>query len=107
MLARLVHSFLHLFTPRLTNNHRPKIFHPKSLAVLAAVIVGLNSGIRPLSGFSGGVLGYASDIQVFQVLEQINRQRLEAGLTELKLIRPAMITVMPVKIWPGIFPPLL
>lgn len=61
------------------------MFHPKSLAVLAAVVVGLNSGIRPLAGFSGGVLGYASDIQINQVFEQINQQRLEAGLPALKL----------------------
>ncbi|MBI5356779.1 hypothetical protein HZB78_04165 [Candidatus Collierbacteria bacterium] len=85
MLARLIHSFLHLFTPRLTNNHRPKILHPRSLAVLAAVVVGLNSGIRPLAGFSGGVLGYASDIQINQVFEQINQQRAENSLPGLKL----------------------
>jgi len=85
MLAHLIHSFLHLFTPRHTNNHRPKIFHPRSLAVLAAVVVGLNSGIRPLAGFSGGVLGYASDIQTTQVFEQINQQRIENSLPALKL----------------------
>ena len=85
MLARLVHSFLHLFTPRHTNNHRPKIFHPWSLAVLAAVVVSFNSGIRPLAGFSGGILGYASDIQINQVYEQINQQRTENGLPGLKL----------------------
>lgn len=85
MLAHLIHSLLHLFTPRHTNNHRPKIFHPKSLAVLAAVVVGLNSGIRPLAGFSGGILGYASDIQTNQVFEQINQQRIENGLPALKL----------------------
>ena len=85
MLAHLIHSLLHLFTPRHTNNHRPKIFHPKSLAVLAAVVVGLNSGIRPLAGFSGGVLGYASDIQITQVFEQINQQRVENSLPALKL----------------------
>ena len=85
MLAHLIHSFLHLFTPRHTNNHRPKIFHPKSLVVLAAVVLGLNSGIRPLAGFSGGVLGYASDIQITQVFEQINQQRVENSLPALKL----------------------
>ena len=85
MLAHLIRSCLHLFIPRHSNNHRPKIFHPKSLVVLAAVVVGLNSGIRPLAGFSGGVLGYASDIQITQVFEQINSQRVEAGLPGLKL----------------------
>lgn len=85
MLAHLIHSLLHLFTPRRTNNHRPKIFHPKSLVVLAAVVVGLNSGIRPLAGFSGGVLGYASDIQITQVFDGINQQRIENGLPGLKL----------------------
>lgn len=85
MLARFVHSLLHLFTPRHTNNHRPKIFHPRSLAVLAAVVAGLNSGIRPLAGFSGGVLGYASDIQITQVFDQINQQRIENSLPVLKL----------------------
>ncbi|MBI2309619.1 hypothetical protein HYU89_01855 [Candidatus Collierbacteria bacterium] len=85
MFAHLIRSCLHLFTPRHSNNHRPKIFHPKSLVVLAAMVVGLNSGIRPLAGFSGGVLGYASDIQITQVFEQINSQRVEAGLPGLKL----------------------
>lgn len=47
--------------------------------------MGLNSGIRPLAGFSGGVLGYASDIQINQVFDGINQQRIENGLPALKL----------------------
>lgn len=49
------------------------------------MVVGLNSGIRPLAGFSGGVLGYASDIQIIQVFDGINQQRIENGLQALKL----------------------
>lgn len=85
MLAHLIYLLRRLFTPHHTNNHRPKILHPNSLAVLALVVIGFNAGIGQIAGISGGILGYASNITETQVLEQTNLRRLEAGLQQFQL----------------------
>lgn len=85
MLARLVETFRHLFTPHHTNNHRPKLLYPASLVSLAALVLSANVSVRALSGVTGGVLGYVSDITIEQVLEQTNQQRIERGLSVFRL----------------------
>ena len=85
MLAQLIHTLRHLFTPRSSNNHRPKLLYPKSLAVLAGIVVLANAGIQSFAQVTGGVLGYASDITVQQVLEQTNQERINSGLSPLDL----------------------
>jgi len=85
MLARLHKSLLHLFTPHPANNHRPRLLEPSLLSVLAAIILVTNSGVRIFAQVTGGILGYASDITVEQVLTLTNQRRLDAGLPSLKL----------------------
>lgn len=84
MLARLGRSLLHLFSPHPANNHRPGLLEPSLLSVLAIVILLTNSGVRIFAQVRGGVLGYASDITVNEVLAQTNQRRLDAGLPALK-----------------------
>lgn len=83
MLAHLGRTLRHLFLPHHSNNHRPKLLCPHSLATLAIIVGFTNVALQPLSGVVGGVLGYASDITIDQVLEQTNKRREEAGLTPL------------------------
>lgn len=85
MLARLFRSCLHLFTPHPANNHRPRLLEPSLLSVLAIVILLANSGVKIFAQVSGGILGYASDITVQDVLAQTNQRRLDTGLPVLKL----------------------
>lgn len=85
MLAHLLETLRHLFTPHHTNNHRPKLLYPASLVSLAAIVLSTNVSVRALAGVTGSVLGYASDITSEQVLEQVNQQRVERGLSVFRL----------------------
>ena len=78
-------AFIHLFHPHHTNNHRPHLLHPQGLAVLVAIFLFSNSSIKLLAQVRGGVLGYASSITPQSVLDGINAQRIEAGLSPLCL----------------------
>ena len=76
----------HLFTPHVTNNHRPRILHPAGLAVVMGVFLLLNSWVRLLSAATlprGVVLGYASNITTTQVIDLTNAERAKAGLPSL------------------------
>ncbi len=85
MLARLARSCLHLLSPHPANNHRPKLLHPAMLSALAALMILTNSGLKIFAQVTGGILGYASDITVEQILTLTNQRRLDAGLPALKL----------------------
>ena len=85
MLARLYKSLLHLFTPHPANNHRPRLLEPSLLSALAIFILLANSGVKIFAQVQGGILGYASDITVEQILTLTNQHRLDAGLPALKL----------------------
>ena len=87
---RLIEVLSHLFHPRKSNNHRPRILHPEEYGFL--ILIGLIAfvGIRLLGLFSfpaGFVLGFSSSITSGQVIEQTNGQRqaltISIGLTLL------------------------
>lgn len=85
---RIVEVIAHLFHPRRSNNHRPKILHASSLFSLALIAVGMVALISQkvvLQTVTGGVLGYASDITAEQVVSQTNMERMKAGLAPLKV----------------------
>lgn len=84
MLVRLYKSLLHLLTPHPANNHRPRLLEPSLLSALAIVILLTNSGVRIFAQVTGGILGFASDITVNDVLNLTNQHRLDAGLPALK-----------------------
>lgn len=77
----------HLFTPHRSNNHRPHLLHPSSIAVLVALVLFTNSSLELVKAAPprGLVLGYASNINTSQVLEATNRKRLLHGLRPLSL----------------------
>lgn len=75
----------HWFTPRHTNNHRPKILHPEGFFVLATLVVvfGILLKTTPQLSHLGSVLGYSSSITPDEVLTSINVERNKAGLGSL------------------------
>lgn len=85
MLAHLFRTLRHLFLPHESNNHRPKILYPKSLVVLALIVAAANASLPSFAMVHGGVLGYASDITIQQVLDETNQRRSSNGLSELTI----------------------
>lgn len=77
----------HFFTPKFSNNHRPRLLQPLGLSLLASIILLVASSLELIKAFSpdGLVLGYASNITSSQVFESTNQQRLKQGLLPLKL----------------------
>ena len=84
----LLAHLAHLFTPRRSNNHRPKILHPDFLVYLGITAVGffaLVNTFRFFPSLHNSVLGFASDITVDQVVTYTNQQRSKQGLQPLTL----------------------
>jgi len=81
----LVTSLRHLFIPQHTNNHRAKALHVDALLVYVLLFALFNLGIRAAHKIVPDVLGYATDINVQQLLGGTNAKRQEAGLSPLTL----------------------
>jgi hypothetical protein len=78
-----INLFLHLFIPQHTNNHRAKALHVDALLVYVLMFALFNLGIRAAHKVAPSVLGYATDINVQQLLAGTNAKRQEAGLGPL------------------------
>lgn len=76
----------HLFHPQRSNNHRPRVLHPRAYPYLALIALGffglLHSSVVSLDRF-GYVLGFASSITPGQVIEATNVERTRLGLPPL------------------------
>lgn len=85
MDVSMLDTIRHLFTPHHTNNHRPKIIHPKGMALMIGVILLSSSSVEILREYQpeGIVLGYASNISASEVLNQTNQQRIDSNLPPL------------------------
>lgn len=85
---QIFEAIVHLFHPGRSNNHRAKILHASSYFSLGFIAIGITALILQygvLNAVLGGVLGYASDITVDQVVSATNVERSQAGLLPLKL----------------------
>ncbi len=81
-------TILHLFHPRRSNNHRAKLLHPDNIFSIALILIGFGLAINNLSFVSkdlGGILGYASNISVQQVVSLTNTERAKNGLGSVSL----------------------
>lgn len=88
LLAQFSQHLQHLFIPRRSNNHRPKILHPDFLVYLGIGAVGffaLVNTFRFFPSLHNSVLGFASDISVDQVVTYTNQERSNQGLQPLTL----------------------
>jgi hypothetical protein len=80
-----INYLLHFLIPQHTNNHRAKALHIDSLLVYVLLFALFNLGIRAAHKVAPAVLGYATDINVQQLLSATNAKRQEAGLSALTL----------------------
>ncbi len=79
-------TLAHLFHPRRSNNHRPRLLHPEVLLILCMLMVGVfttMNAIERMPGRLGSVLGFASSITPSQVIQETNEQRTKVGLPVL------------------------
>ena len=79
-------TFAHLFYPRRSNNHRPRVLHEESFLSLVGLVVGFFIFIlisNQLNSKLGNVLGFASDITMIDVIAQTNQERAKNGLGAL------------------------
>lgn len=81
-------TWLHLFHPRRSNNHRPHLLHAESLFVIVAIAITFVGVLTALtntwSAATGHVLGFATEILVEQVVTQTNAKRQALGLPALQ-----------------------
>ncbi|PWU22495.1 hypothetical protein C5B42_05770 [Candidatus Cerribacteria bacterium 'Amazon FNV 2010 28 9'] len=81
-------TIAHLFSPRTSNNHRPRILHLEGLLVVGAILVGCKLLVGTLSTshtIVPAVLGFSSSITASQVVAQTNEQRTNGGLAPLSI----------------------
>ncbi|MBI3887705.1 hypothetical protein HY310_01405 [Candidatus Microgenomates bacterium] len=76
---KLVEGFLHFFTPRHTNNHKARALHISSITTYIALLLVFQVFITGVAKFSPGILGYASNISVGDLLRYTNDRRLANG----------------------------
>lgn len=84
---RLLKTLAHIFHPQRSNNHRPKILHPKPLLLLAVVAVMFYEMVGFTATYnykSGSILGYASNITSDQIIAVTNTARSKESLSTLK-----------------------
>lgn len=85
-MRKLSDIFAHIFHPRRSNNHRPRLLHPEALFFLVLISSGFVALLHLFSGLSSpnnSVLGYASTITPRQVIRLTNEQRASSGLEPL------------------------
>jgi len=80
-----INYLLHFFIPQHTNNHRAKALHIDSLLVYVLLFALFNLSLRAMHKVLPDVLGYATDINVQQLMADTNAKRQEAGLSSLTL----------------------
>ena len=75
----------HFFVPRSSNKHRSRSLHFSSLLVYLILLSFVHVGLNQLSRHTGLILGYASNINVTDLLTDTNQKRKELGLSTLVL----------------------
>lgn len=79
------YQFIHHFIPHPTNRTRARLLSQKALTVYCLIFLSILVGFKLFTHVYPGVLGYASDIKVKELLDLTNKKREEAGLKPLVL----------------------
>ncbi|MEK7565588.1 MAG: CAP domain-containing protein [Patescibacteria group bacterium] len=82
---QVVEVFLHLFTPRHTNNQRPRALHLSAISFYIGVLLVFQIGLTFLVRVAPGVLGYATNITIDDLLKNTNEQRIQQGAPVISL----------------------
>lgn len=88
VMLKLSETLGHLFHPRRSNNHRPKVLHHTAyiyFSALAIVFAGALQALHFGPDQLSHILGFASTITPTEVIRQTNEERQKAGLPELTL----------------------
>ena len=81
----MAHPFITLFAPHPHNNHKAKVLWPRSIVILIGLFIMGRSMIDITIGLKPGVLGFASQINPDKVIELTNKERLNAGVSIVKV----------------------
>jgi len=73
-----------LFSPREANNYKSKLLHLSSLSFFILLVIIFQLFITAFHHLKPGVLGYASNVTIQEVVDITNQYRLERGLAELQ-----------------------
>ncbi len=82
---RFIERFLHFVTPRHTNNHKAKALHFSAMSTYVVILLVVQILISTVARIDPKVLGYASNINVSDLLKYTNEKRVAAGLSTLVL----------------------
>lgn len=77
--------FRHLFLPHHTNNHKPKVLHHSSFISYILLAIAVQLVFQILLVTKPHVLGLATDITADRILTLINDQRIQNGLSPVKI----------------------
>lgn len=75
----------HLFLPHPTNNHKARLLHPSSLLIYIFLFLASQIVFSLVMITSPQVLGLATNINVSDLIEDVNQERIENGLFPLKI----------------------
>lgn len=84
MIARLILTLRHLFTPHHTNNFRARLLHNAGFLVVIGLYFSIQLFVRLLDSSSWHILGFTSSVTIEEVVAKTNEERLAAGLSPLK-----------------------
>ncbi|NMB91451.1 CAP domain-containing protein [candidate division WWE3 bacterium] len=79
------YQFVYNFLPNPDKKRRASLISNKAVFIYCSLIVIVTLAFRIIPKFAPGVLGYASNINVKDLLEYTNGKREEVGLSDLKL----------------------
>lgn len=82
---RVWEFFLHLITPRQSNNHKARAIHSSSILAYLVVMILFQFGLMFVGKVSPSILGYASNISVSDLLTLTNQKRAENGQSAVSL----------------------
>lgn len=78
-------QFVHHFLPKAEKRKRADLLDNKAIFIYCAVILAVTVAFRFIPKIAPGVLGYASDINVSDLLKYTNKKREENGVSDLRL----------------------
>ena len=84
-LMKIVDNFLHFFTPRHTNNHRPAALSFSAISVYVGFLLIFQIGLNLSAKFNPEILGFATNITVSDLIKYTNEKRMENGISTLTL----------------------
>lgn len=78
-------QFVHHFLPKSEKRSRADLLDNKAIFIYCAIILALTAAFRFVPKIAPGVLGYASDITISDLLKYTNKKRVENGVSNLRL----------------------